>query len=97
MAGNRIQSRRRFLAKAAKAASGAIVFPYFVPSAVLGRDGSVPANDRITLGIIGLGNMGSGHLRAFLNERSAEAGSVCERPEQRRRYLSIRSMEISGR
>jgi predicted dehydrogenase len=52
------QSRRRFLMGSVKAA-GAMTVPYFVPSASLASDNRPGANDRIVLGIIGMGQRGN--------------------------------------
>ncbi|MBN2307817.1 MAG: Gfo/Idh/MocA family oxidoreductase [Candidatus Hydrogenedentes bacterium] len=51
-------SRRRFLTTTFAAAAA----PMVVPSSVLGRAGAVPPSERITMGFIGLGTQGSGHL-----------------------------------
>ena len=51
--------RRSFLKGAAAAT---LAGPLMVPSSVLGLDGRVSAANRITMGFIGLGGQGSGHL-----------------------------------
>jgi len=53
-------SRRRFLRRTTLAAALA-TGPTLVPGSVLARDGSAP-NSRITMGFIGLGGQGTGHL-----------------------------------
>ncbi|SPE62870.1 putative Oxidoreductase domain protein [Verrucomicrobia bacterium] len=55
-------TRRRFLQQTATALGGAIAAPAFVPASALGRDGTVPPSERITMGFIGVGTQGSGHL-----------------------------------
>ncbi len=50
--------RREFLATAAAAAS----LPYLVPSGVLAVEGREGANGKLTIGHMGIGGMGSGHL-----------------------------------
>lgn len=54
-------SRRNFL-KATSAATAALATPLLLPASALGRDGAVAPNDRITMGFIGLGGQGTGHL-----------------------------------
>ena len=49
---------RRSLLKASAAASS-IAIPYFIPSGVLAADGKPGANDRVTIGAIGVGTRGS--------------------------------------
>ena len=57
-------SRRRFM-KTAAAAAGALTFGGLIPSTVLG------ANDRINFGVIGVGGMGTSHVRSLVG-RSEE-------------------------
>jgi predicted dehydrogenase len=52
--------------------------PYMVPSPVLGKAGSVAANNRITVGCIGLGNQGSAVLRGFLGKPDVQVVAVCD-------------------
>jgi hypothetical protein len=55
-------TRRRFLAQGAAALGAAFAGPNIVSAAVLGRNGAVPPSERITMGFIGVGGQGSGHL-----------------------------------
>jgi hypothetical protein len=55
-------TRRRFVRQAGAALATALGVPAIVPSAVLGRGGSVPSSERITMGFIGVGTQGVGHL-----------------------------------
>ncbi len=57
MSSRRTISRRRFLAQAG-ATGFAVAAPYFVPARVLGRPGKPGANDRIQIGVIGVGIRG---------------------------------------
>jgi predicted dehydrogenase len=75
-------SRRKFLAKA----GAAISIPYLVPSGVLAATGRAGANDRLTIGMIGAGGMGTGHLRNMLMFRQAglvNVAAVCDVDEKR--------------
>ncbi len=67
-------SRRSFLRNAA----ATIAFPWFVPRASLGSPARASASERITLGLIGIGNMGSAHLNAFLGYRDVQVVAVCD-------------------
>ncbi len=71
-------NRRRFLKKSAKLAAGAVAFPYIVPSSALGLAGGVAPGNRITLGCIGLGGMGTGNMRGFLEQSGAQVVAVCD-------------------
>jgi predicted dehydrogenase len=55
-------SRRRFLRQTATAVGAALAVPAIVPASALGRNGLIPPSDRITMGFIGVGNQGGGHL-----------------------------------
>lgn len=74
MAKRHIVSRRAFL----KGAAAAVAAPYFVPSSALGRGGWKPPSERITVGFIGIGNMGGGHLGGFLDDKQIQVVAVCD-------------------
>src|ERR1022692_799479 len=60
-------TRRRFLTRAAMAAS-AVALPYYIPASALGRDGAVAPSERIVMGGIGIGGGGSLGFGALFNE-----------------------------
>ena len=72
-------NRRRFL-KTALAAAG----PLAVPAAALGAGGAQPPSNRIALGFIGVGAMGSGHLRLCSRYPDAQILAVCDVDRWRR-------------
>ena len=72
------QSRREFLKKASAAAIGAVGLPLFIPSTALGRSGAVPPSDRINIGCIGVGGMGTGNMESFLEKPEAQIVAVCD-------------------
>jgi hypothetical protein len=55
-------NRRQFL----RAATVAAVAPMIVPRHVVARSQATPPSDRVTIGHIGVGRMGGGHVRGFL-------------------------------
>ncbi|HUC86642.1 MAG TPA: Gfo/Idh/MocA family oxidoreductase [Candidatus Acidoferrales bacterium] len=55
-------SRRQFLRQTATAVGAAVAVPTFIPASALGRNGLAPPSERLTMGFIGLGGQGSGHL-----------------------------------
>lgn len=65
-----------------KGAAAAVAAPYLVPSSALGRGGWTAPSERITLGMIGIGNMGGGHLGDILNStdmrRQLQIVAVCD-------------------
>ena len=76
--------RRQFLKRAAGIAGAPVVFPYIVPSSALGLDGAVAPSDRVTIGFIGVGNMGQAHLRPFIYQSNVQAVAVCDPNRWRR-------------
>jgi predicted dehydrogenase len=53
-------------------------FPTIVPSSALGRGGFVAPSDRLLLGHIGIGSMGSGHFRRSLTIPDVRVVAVCD-------------------
>jgi len=71
-------NRRRFLKTAAGTAVGAITFPYVVPSSALGKAGAIAPSNRIVMGAIGVGSMGTGDMKGFLNRDQVRMVAVCD-------------------
>ena len=71
-------TRREFIKKAAQGAAAASLIPAFVPARALGAEDKAPASERLGMGFIGVGGMGSGHLGAFLGRRECEILAVCD-------------------
>ena len=67
-------TRRRVL----QAGAAAIAAPYFVPSAAMGGGGWNAPSERVTVGFIGVGNMGSAHLGAFLGDKQTQLVAMCD-------------------
>ncbi len=84
MSQDRNITRRGLLKRAAGITTGAITFPYIVPSSSLARAGSVAPSDRIAVGCIGAGGQGTGNTKAFLNNPAAQMVAVCDVAETRR-------------
>ncbi len=68
-------SRRQFLLLAGAAAA----LPTLLPASALGAD--APSR-RITLGVVGSGNMGTSNLRAFLREKDCQIVAACDVDQQ---------------
>jgi len=74
-------SRRGFLKGSIRGsigASAAVALPYVITSNALGNAVTPPASDRIVMGGIGLGNMGSGDQQAFLKRPDVQYVAVCD-------------------
>jgi len=59
---NAAVTRRRFLTRTLTATGAAVVAPSLVPASALGRQGAIAPSERITMGFIGVGGQGGGHL-----------------------------------
>ncbi|MDR0870392.1 MAG: Gfo/Idh/MocA family oxidoreductase [Planctomycetaceae bacterium] len=74
-------SRRNFLRSAISTAAGAAaVSPLVVSSSVLGRDGSVPPNEKIVCAFIGIGSRAQQVMGDFMNSRNKpfQIVAVCD-------------------
>jgi predicted dehydrogenase len=57
-----ILTRRQFLCRSAGILGAAIAGPTIIPGSALGRDSAIAPSERITMGFIGVGTQGGGHL-----------------------------------
>ena len=67
-------TRRQFL----QTAGAAIAAPYFVPAAALGQGRRSAPSERLTIGFIGVGNMGGGHLGYFLSHKDVQVVAIAD-------------------
>jgi predicted dehydrogenase len=67
-------TRRAFV----KGVSAAVAAPYVITSDALGQNDRPAASERIVMGGIGIGNMGSGDLGAFLGRSDVQYVAVCD-------------------
>ena len=72
-------SRRGFLG-----ATAALVAPAIIPSTAMGRDGAVPASERIIVGGIGLRGRGMGDLGWLMPERDVQFVAICDAQKRSR-------------
>ena len=73
------QSRRQFLQRTAAAGAGLLLTPLAMPAAR-----SRSASERITVGMIGIGAMGRGHLDRLLGYEDVQVVAVCDVEKTRR-------------
>jgi predicted dehydrogenase len=77
-------TRRGFLKQAALGVASIAGFPNIIPSCVFGSDGTVAPSNRITLGLIGTGNINTHHRNTFLAEQDTRIVAVCDPVKTRR-------------
>src|SRR5438445_12139720 len=96
-------SRRGFLRRSATAAGAAIIAPAIIPASALGRGGVKSPSERITMGFIGVGGQGSGHLLGgawtyvpggYSARRDVQVLAVCDAWQDRRERATRRVNEI---
>jgi predicted dehydrogenase len=75
---NTIVNRRAFLKTTAAIGAAVTGFPYIVPGRVLGAQGAVPPSEKISMGCIGVGSMGGGHVRGFAGQDDVRVVAVCD-------------------
>jgi predicted dehydrogenase len=79
-----ICNRRQFVKKGIASAAGIIILPTILPSRVFAGKGRIMPNDKINLGFIGTGGMGTGHLRSFLGFDDVRVVAVCDVKKEQR-------------
>jgi len=77
-------TRRRFLQSAAASAVAA-------PLALRAAHAATPPSERLTVGVIGIGLMGSGHLSRCLGDAGVQVIGVCEVDKTRRENAQARA------
>ena len=70
-------NRRHFL-KSSTLLAGAAALPQIVPSRVLGLDNQTAPSNKITLGCIGTGGMGTYNMKSFLAQEGCRVVAVCD-------------------
>lgn len=76
-------TRRTFLRRGLAAAS-VLAIPTIIPGSARGANGSVVPSERITVGLIGKGLMGAGHLNRVAYDKSFQLVAVCDVDKTRR-------------
>ncbi|MFB0554808.1 MAG: hypothetical protein ACETWQ_16005 [Phycisphaerae bacterium] len=77
-------TRRQLLKRSTTALSAMVALPYIIPSSALGKDGSVPPSERITMGGIGFGGQGTRDMRNFMTCADVQFIAVCDVDTERR-------------
>jgi len=70
--------RREFLKRTGAVAAGAMAFPHIMASSALGEGERVSPSNRIVMGAIGVGDMGTGDLRDFIGRNEVQMVAVCD-------------------
>jgi len=70
--------KRRDFVKNAALAAGIIAVPTVIRASALGKNGFIAASDRIVMGGIGVGSMGTGDMKNFLKNPGVQYVAVCD-------------------
>ena len=80
-------NRRRFL----KTAAAVAAVPTMIPAAALGKEGKASANERVTVGHIGVGNRGRSLMGEALGVREAQVVAAADAYENHRKAFEART------
>jgi hypothetical protein len=102
-------SRRRFLRQTGGAVGAALAGPTIIPASALGRGGAMAPSERVTMGFIGVGGQGGGHLLGgawtyltggYSSRKDVQVLAVCDvwrgRRESAREKVNERYAEAYG-
>ncbi|MCX5644837.1 MAG: Gfo/Idh/MocA family oxidoreductase [Phycisphaerae bacterium] len=76
-------TRREFLTRTSRV-SAMVALPWIVPAPVIGTQTSTAPSERLTMGLIGHGAMGRGHLHRLAGDREVQVLAVCDVDRVRR-------------
>jgi predicted dehydrogenase len=71
-------NRRKFLKSTAAFSAGAMVLPHIIPASALGKGSAVAPSNKVVMGCIGVGGMGTGNMRGFLGLDDVKVVAVCD-------------------
>jgi predicted dehydrogenase len=92
-------TRRQFLRRTAGIVGAAVAAPAIVPASALGRNGVMAPSDRVTMGFIGVGTQGGGHLLGgawtyltggYAARKDVQVLAVCDVWRDRRERAQLR-------
>ncbi|MEK7685311.1 MAG: Gfo/Idh/MocA family oxidoreductase [Verrucomicrobiota bacterium] len=71
-------NRRQFLKSAVTTTGSILAAPTIIPASALGRDGAVAPNERLVMGVIGLGGRGQYDLGIFMDNKDVQVVAVSD-------------------
>ena len=83
-------NRRQFLVRTS--AASLLAVPWIIPASARGANGAVAPSERINVGLIGIGAMGSGHLNVLVSRPETQLLAVCD-PDPVRRTSAKQRVE----
>ncbi len=90
---SQVISRRMFLGRSL-AAAGVLAIPEIIPASARGADGTVAPSNRVSVGLVGRGAMGSGHLHRLAYDKNFHLVAVCDVDQTRREAARTAANDI---
>jgi predicted dehydrogenase len=87
---------RRDLLRTSGLTAAAVAAPTIIPSSAMGFGDFVAPSERITLGMIGFGNMMNGHYSRLLGDRSVQILAVCDVDRTKRENAKAKAERTYG-
>ncbi|RPI41716.1 MAG: gfo/Idh/MocA family oxidoreductase, partial [Bacteroidetes bacterium] len=72
------QNRRTFLRNTVSATAGMLAAPTVLSAGVIPGKGRILPSDKINMGFIGVGGMGTGHVRSFIEHGDVHVAAICD-------------------
>lgn len=89
-------NRRQFIRKSFTGAISLTAIPTIVPAHVIAGSGKTPPSDKIIMGAIGVGQMGTGHIRSFMGYDDVRMVAVCDVRKEHRDRAKVLADERYG-
>lgn len=93
---DRVVDRRAFMKSVTAAVGGAAVAPLILSRPAWGAEARTDANDRITVGVIGMGGRGISVMGAFLAQPDTQVVAVCDVYREKREAAQARVNQTYG-
>jgi predicted dehydrogenase len=88
--------RRKFIRKSAAVAAGTGILP-MMPGTAQAASRIFGANDRVTVGVIGVNGMGMADLRTFLKQEGVECAAMCDVDRNVLEKRAAEASELQGK
>jgi len=71
-------TRRQFIRSSVVSAAGVAILPNIITSSAWGAENRAPANERMNMGVIGVGGRGRDVMRVFMGQPDVQVVAVCD-------------------
>ncbi len=88
--------RRKFIKKSSLITAGATILP-IIPGTAHAASRIIGANDKVTVGVIGVNGMGMSDLRTFLKQEGVECAALCDVDRNVLEKRATETTELQGK